>query len=319
MNFYDQGHFAGAQIGNKAIALYALMPQPDEVFSLKTVVVFPRADMLDEVWVNDRRTALDDLPAALQAGDWVIVADGAVYVGLRPLEPSRLGRAAALHLERGPQGELWLTIDNYRGAPKRFWDYASLGGAFWRGNLRAGYIVEVAERTAFASAAAFLAHLRQATVEDSLDAERVRTVTYRSGGDEVQVRYDLWRTQPGERRLNGQVYEPPSLASPLAVQGSSGTLTVGSATLRTDQQPVWLIAQEVDPAQRAWIAVNPGNQPTPLRLETPYGTVTAERWGLGRLEWRAPEGGEQVLLIDAVDEPVELNVPAGLAIRRRQP
>ena len=49
-------------------------------------------------------------------------------------------------LEQGPEGELWLTIYNYRGPAKRFWDYASLRGAFWRGNLRAGYVVEVAER-----------------------------------------------------------------------------------------------------------------------------------------------------------------------------
>ena len=294
------------------------MPQHEEVFSLKTVIVFPRADQLDEVWIGDRRAPVDDLPASLPVGEWVVVADGAVYVGLRPLEPSQLGRAAPIRLERGPQGELWLTIPNYQGAPKRFWDYASLRGAFWRGNLRAGYVVEVAERAAFPSVAAFLAHLRRAAVEDAVDDARIRTVTYRSGGDEVQLRYDLGRTEPLERRFNGRVYQPPALSSPLAVQGSGGTLTVGSATLRTEPQPMWLIAQELDQARRAWIAVNPEDRPTWLRLETPAGTVTAERFGLGRLEWRMPATGESELVIDALDEPAGLEAPAGVAIRRRQ-
>jgi hypothetical protein len=261
---------------------------------------------------------MDDLPAPLRVGDWVIVADGAVYVGLRPLEPSRLGREAPIQLERGPQGELWLTISNYRGAPKRFWDYASLRGAFWRGNLRAGYIVEVAERAAFPSAADFLAHLGRSVVEDAVDEARIRTVTYRSDGDELQLRYDLGRTEPLERRRNGRLDHPPALSSPLAVQGSGGTLTVESATLWTEPQPMWLIAQELDPARRAWIAVNPEDRPTSLRLETPGGVVTAHRFGLGRLEWRMPEGGEPELVIDALDDPVGLDAPAGVVVRRRQ-
>jgi hypothetical protein len=315
-NFYDQGHFAGVQRGNRAIALYALMPQHEEVFSLKTVVVFPRADLLDEVWVGDRRVAAAALPSEAPVGEWVVVADGGVYVGLRALAPSHLGRPLAPRLEWGPAGELWLTIPNYQGAPKRFWDYASLRGAFWRGNLRAGYVVEVAARADYPSAAAFLAHLRRAVVEDTVDADRVRTVTFRGGDDELTLRYDLMRTEPVERRLNGTVYQAPSLASPLAVQGDDGLLAVGGATLRTAPGPRWLIADEIDPARPAWIAVNPLDEPTPLRLETPRGVVTAERWGLGRLEWRAPSDGEQEVLVETLEEPVGLVAPPGVVVRR---
>jgi hypothetical protein len=318
-NFYDQGHFAGVQHGNKAIALYALMPQHAEVFSLKTVIVFPRADLLDEVWLDDQRVHLNDVPTPVRLGEWVVVADGDVYVGLHPLEPSRLGAAVAMRLERGPQGELWLTIPNYEGAPKRFWDYASLRGAFWRGNLRAGYIVEVAERTAFPSAAAFLDHLRLAAIEDSVDAARVRSVHYRSAGDDLGLRYDLEHTAPLQRSINGQVYQPPALASPLAAQGSDGVLVAGSATLTSEPQPMWLIAQELDPGQRAWIAVNPEDRPTWLRLDTPAGVVTVERLGLGRLEWRLLPTGASELIVEAVVEPAGLATPAGVAVRWRRP
>jgi hypothetical protein len=321
-NFYDYGNFAGLQYRNKAIALYALQPQHEEIFSLKTVVVFPQADLLDEVWVNERRVAMAELPWPLRAGDWVVVADGAVYAGLYPLEPSCLGREAPILLERGPQDELWLTMYNYRGPAKRFWDYASLRGAFWHGNVRAGFVIEVAERSAYPSAPAFLSHLRRAVIRDTVEATpecpTLRTVVYQSGGDELVLRYDLWRTEPGERRINGVVYRPPMLSSALAVQGDSGRLAAGQAVLETAPQAVWLIAQELDPQCRAWIAVNPEDRPAPLRLETPCGVVTAARWGLGRLEVRAPADGISVLRIDAAALPEGLHVPEGVRIEFEQ-
>lgn len=317
-NFYEQGHFAGVQLRNKAIGLHALLPEPEQVFSLKTIVAFQSGQELEQVWLNDRPVRFDDLPP-VEAGDWLIVADGAVYAGVQPLRQSCLGRQeqAPILLERGPAGELWLAIYNYRGPAKRFWDYASLAGPFYRGNLRAGFVVEVAERSEYPSAAAFLDHLRRASVEDAVDETHVRTVVYRSGGDELLLRYDLWHTEPKERRLNGALYLPPNLSSPLAAQGASGRLSAGSATLLTNPQQVWLIAQELDPARRAWIVANPEDQPTPLRLETPLGVVAAAAFGLGRLAWHAPEGGPQTLVVEALREPAGLEAPAGVDVQLR--
>jgi hypothetical protein len=101
------------------------------------------------------------------------------------------------------------------------------------------------------------------------------------------------------------------------VQGSSGTLHAGRATLITNPQPAWLIAQELDPATRFWAAVNPLGQTTPLRLETPVGVVTAESWGLGRLEWRSPVGGRQELIVEALEKPIGLRAPAGVTVSTR--
>jgi hypothetical protein len=317
-NFFDQGNFAGVQARNKAVALYSLLPLGDTyVTSLKTVVAFPLGDAIERVWINDRQVRLSEPLESLRPGDWLIVEDGAVLIGVYPLEPTCLGREAPLVLERGPLGELWLSLYNYRGSAKRLWDYNSLGGAFWRGNLRAGFVVEVAERADYASAADFLADLRRAVVEDEVDDNFIRTVTYRSGGDELSLAYDLWNSEPRQRRFNGAVYAPPALSSPLGVQGDGGELRVGSVRLVTEPQPVWLIAQEADPARRTWIAVNPLEQPTAVRLETPCGVVSADQWGLGRLEWRAPVGGGQELIVDALAEPVGLRVPDGVTVRLR--
>ncbi len=314
VNFYDQGNFAGVQRRNKAIGLYALEPQYEEIFSLKTIVAFPSGPDLDRVWLNDQAIDLDsDLPSP-QPGDWLIVEDGLVYIGVHLLEQSCLGREAPIQFERGPLGELWLAIYNYRGAKKRFWEYASLGGAFWRGNLRAGFIVEVAERDEFASAADFLAHLRRSGIADETDDNHVRTVSYRSGEDDLAIRYDLWNTRPLERTLNGARYEPPHLCSPLAVQSDSGQVVAGSVTLYTDSQPVWLVAQELDPTTRSWTAVNPHMRPAPLRLETPVGVIGADAWDMGRITLSAPEGGDAILTVESLNPPAALTVPEDVRV-----
>jgi hypothetical protein len=317
-NFFDQGHFAAAQLRNRAIALYALRPLYDTyVSSLKTVIVFQSGETVEQVWVNDQEVEWGRFSEPIHPDAWIIVEDGAVYVAIRPLEPTCLSREAPIVFERGPLGELFLSIYNYRGEPKRFWDYASLGGAYWRGNIRAGFIIEVAERTEFASAVDFLRHLQRTTVTDQVDGDFVRTVSYRSGDEELVLIYDLWNTELNQRWMNGVLYEPPNLHSPIGVQGNTGRLSVGSATLVTNRQQVWLIAQELDPSQRSWIAVNPEeDRPTPLALETPCGLITAKEWGMGRLEWRAPVGGKQTLVVDTLREPVALKVPSGVTVER---
>ena len=292
------------------------MPQNEDFCSLKTVIAFQSGDTLEQVWVNDKPHKLGEHDS-LQFGDWLIVEDGAVYIAVYPLEPSCLGRKAPILLERGPLSELWLSIYNYRGPPKRFCDYASLHGAFWRGNMRAGFIVEVAERKEYSSVKAFLTHLTQATITDTVDDKNIRTVIYRSDGDELVLSYDLWNTKSVERQLNGVVFKPPNLNSPLAVQSDSGELRVGQATLNTDKQQVWLIAQELDPEERVWVAVNPMPRSTPMRLETPRGVISIKEWSMGRLEWRAPIGGREILISDGLKKPVELKVPDGVEVRYR--
>jgi hypothetical protein len=313
-NFFDQGNFAGVQIENKAIGLYALLPLYDTyVHSLKTVIAFQSGDTLERVWVDDKSIYLDEKPYPLELDNWLIVEDGVVYIGIRPLEPSSLSRDAPIQLERGPMGELWLVIYNYRGVPKRLWDYASLGGAYWRGNLKAGFVLEVAHRNEYASAVEFYNHLKHIIVEDTTN-EFIRTVVYKSGCDELVLSYDLWNTDLKERRLNGIVYNPPNLASPLGVQGDSGELRVGNARLVTKPQQVWLIAQELDPVQQTWIAVNPEDHNTPFRLETPRGVITGEEWGMGRLEWCVPVKGNETLIVHTLRQPIGLQVPEGISV-----
>ena len=313
-NFYDHGNFAGIQKNNKAIGLYALMPEQEEVFSLKTVVAFQSGDSLDGVWLNDTQVDISQDGQTLQDGDWLIVEDGDVYIGVFPLEQTDLNGSAPIRLERGPLDELWLSIYNYEGSAIRFWDYASLKGAFWRGNLKAGFVVEVVEKDDFASASDIFAHLRSTEIDDNVDNNHIRTVTYQSGDDALSIRYDLWNTRPLERLFNNQVYTSPQLQSPLAVQGDTGFLQVGDARLYTQHQPMILIAHDTDETQQTYVAINPTTDSTHLRLETPVGTVTADNFGLGRIEISVKSGQSPTVILNCLQPPENLSVPEGFQI-----
>ena len=120
---------------------------------------------------------------------------------------------------------------------------------------------------------------------------------------------------PSGRLLNGKVYTPPNLDSPLAVHGDSGALKVGNARLHTQPQPMWLVAQELDSASQTYVAVNPTGQATLVTLQTPAGTVSASSWAIGRLEWQT---ADQVLVVYGLQEPDNLTVPDGVRVELRQ-
>jgi hypothetical protein len=89
--------------------------------------------------------------------------------------------------------------------------------------------------------------------------------------------------------------------------------------LVTKPVQAWLVVQDLDPTRRAWIAVVPQDSPTPLRLETPAGVVAIEECRMGRIEWRAPHGEPGTLIIEAMNRPVGLQVPDGVAVVFSEP
>jgi hypothetical protein len=82
-NYYDHGRFAGVEQRNRAIGLYALMPQMEEIFSLKTVVAFHSGAELERIWINDEQVDLTEENQPLKVEDWLIIEDGGVYIGVR--------------------------------------------------------------------------------------------------------------------------------------------------------------------------------------------------------------------------------------------
>jgi hypothetical protein len=113
-----------------------------------------------------------------------------------------------------------LEIENYRGPPFTPWDYRSLGGPFFHGNVRNAFIIEVAEQSEYADAAAFRRHIAGARVADDTTEHLVRTISYTGDAASLAMTYDLRTMRLVERRHDGAVYKAP--ASRLS-DGGTGT------------------------------------------------------------------------------------------------
>ena len=226
-NIADVGAFRGLHFRDKAIGVYGLLPQHENVSSIKLDVFIPGREGLGRVLIGDR--VVDSLPCEVPPGVPLIIEDGAIFVGVLPLRHSNLGRSAPVRLE-AEDGDLVLSVVVYEGPEKRFWEYSALGGPFYRGNIECGVVVEVAERGRFADAVVFAAHLAAATVED-VTAEGVRHIRYRSGGDELQMRYRLDDMELVERTVNGEPVDSVPLEAPTAVQSYVSPLILGGVRL----------------------------------------------------------------------------------------
>jgi hypothetical protein len=318
VNDYDIGHMADEagytkgelwdlgvprclQHRNQAIIAYGLTPMPitAAVHTLRLDVLLIGRDPATEILVGGR--PVSSLPQPVRPLEPVVVADGSVYVGLIPLEPTNTGQEAPIVLhEQG--AELALSIHNYTGPSKNFWEYRTLSGPFFKGNVRNGLVLEVASREDFPSPAAFHEHLAGARLADSVSAEGVREIEYENGGQALALRYDLRNLQVLQRRIDGKPYSPPMLEAPGIVQSRARPLTAGGATLRSAGGRAWLLA---DDARHVWAAAVAGQNPGLLRLEVPTGALEADAFVLGRAVWRDDEGRVEV---EASPAPTELRL-----------
>lgn len=300
-NIADVGAFRGVHGRNKVIGVYGLLPQHENLSSIKLDCFIPGRAALGRVLIGDR--SVESLPIEVPPGVPLIIEDGAVYVGLLPLRHSNLGRVAPVRLEEDG-GDLVLSTVIYEGPEKRFWEYSALGGPFYRGNIECGVVLEVASREQFPDAAAFAAHLAVATVEDAT-VEGVRQIRYRSGGDNLLLRYSLSDMAVIERRVNGEQVVSVPLDSPVAVQCHVSPLVLGGIRLDVPVEPAanWL---STDPEGGTIIATRATATPGPFALHLPDGrSVSAPALGLARITCR-PGSGE--VAIECAGQPAVLTL-----------
>jgi hypothetical protein len=308
-DLWDLGQFRGVQHNQRAIWVYGLpaMPITASVHTLKLDVMLLDPDEGTEVWVGRRR--FQGREQRVAPGEPVVIADGRVYVALIPLEPTNMGQEAPIVLERRP-GELVLSIHNYLGPSKNFWEYRTLSGPFYHGNVRSGVVVEVASRSEFRSAAEFRQYVSRARVTDVVSGDGVRDVSYASDGGSLGLRYSLHDLGVLERRIDGRRCTAPMLEAPCVRQGR-GPIAVGGATVTAGGAPAWLLA---DSGRRLWVSANPSNESVPLRFETPEGALETDAFGFGRIVWRGAEGRVEVDTASLVS-PLRLSGPRGLKLR----
>ncbi len=203
---WDQGRHVAAQHRNRAIVAYGLVPRVRPVESCKLSVRLLGFRAPDEVWCSGRR--VEAFPAAIAPGDRITLAVGDAYIALLPLEQSDMAHDAPIVLERD-RDLLTLDIYNYRGPPISPWEYRSQAGAFYKGNVRNAFVIEMAARSEFGDFAAFREHIARAEVTDSIGSDHHRAISYASEGGAVSTAYSVWDMSLIAREHDGAAYKPP--------------------------------------------------------------------------------------------------------------
>lgn len=191
---WDLGVFRTVQRCGDAVIAYGVLPYllfPVSSLRLDVRVLGPDADC--ELLVAGRPRRQDE-PVMVPPGASVGIADGEVYIGVRPLQPTQLGHEAPILLWRDGQ-ETVLSIYNYRGPGKVFWEHRTLSGPFFKGNVCNGFVLRVAPRREHSSLAEFVAALERAPLSDEVTGGR-RRVAFGQEAVGLVLEYDLRDMQP---------------------------------------------------------------------------------------------------------------------------
>ena len=188
LDIWEDGVYRTAQDGGQTVVAYGLPPRgqrPVTSLRLDIRLLGPERDT-----VHTTAGAWNGRPAALEPGTSVVIEDGDAYIGIVPLQPTGLGHTLPVVLWRDGE-ETVLSIVNYEGPPKQFWEYRSLSGPFWKGNVSNGFALWIAPREEFPSREAFAGALTPTPPTDETEGS-VRTIAF---GD-VTLAYDLRELWP---------------------------------------------------------------------------------------------------------------------------
>ena len=287
-NLSESGKFWGVQSGARSIGLYT-----NSTFrhtqSAKAALIWTAFDEIEEIWVGD--TPIKELPYNVAVGEVIVVASGDVYIAVRPLTLTDLGRDAPIRLtNRG--GDLVLELHNYLGKKRLFWDMQWPGG-FFKGLPQNGVYLEVAARTEYPSAQAFGEIVASGTLTDEAAPPfvyygakpRPWKVEYTRDGETLGLEVDLMEWDLIRRWTQDGDLGWVQLDSEVARQNADGKVVVGGASLTSAKSPAWLYAA---PDAKIWSAGYLG-APTPITLKVPGGSVHIESMGTGTITWNNGE------------------------------
>ena len=86
-------------------------------------------------------------------------------------------------------GELVVSIVNYEGPPKVFWEFRSLSGPFFRGNVSNGFALWVAPQADFPSLSEFAEALDALPLSDGMSGS-ARRIGWGEGVEQLVWEYD---------------------------------------------------------------------------------------------------------------------------------
>jgi hypothetical protein len=156
---------------------------------------------LEAMWVEDR--PVEDLPVDFDWTQTLYLEDGPVFVALRPLEPADFGSRTPCRIER-IRDHVLVSLFNYDG-PETSWDPDTMQ------MMHNGFTIEFGQRDEFPTLDAFRTHIRGARVVQRLVEHGIREVSYSSGGDLLDLRYDALRERILAGTVNGEETHPEYL------------------------------------------------------------------------------------------------------------
>jgi len=300
-NLSDEGKFYGVQNGPRAIGVY-VPSGGSRVSSIKASLIWTGRDHIDEIWVGDQKVT--SLPIDIPKGEIIVIGSGKIYQAIRPLTVSDIGRDAPIRL-REQAGDLVLELYNYLGPEKAFWEM-TWPGAFYKGKTQCGFYTEMAEKSDYKNAQAFVQKIAQGTVTDKTEkpfvyagqGERLWTLEYQRDDFKLGLEVDImaWKLK---KRWNEQgELGWPLLESSIAKSNRTGTVQVDNATLTCGKETGWLFAS---PKTNRWVAGYHGLQPAPITLTLPKGKVEIEAFSTGTIVW--DNGNVTVNAIDLKGTP----------------
>jgi hypothetical protein len=174
-DIWEDGTFRTAQAAGRVIVAYGLAPRGQRPISSLRLDIRMLGVAPGEVLEDDGR---------------FVIVGGDALIGIVPLAPEALGHSKRVVLWRDAD-ETVISLVNYEGASKVFWEYSSLAGPFWKGNVRNGFALWIAAWGEFASAEAFRAALTGVRLTDEMDGWR-RRIAF----GEVELEYDLREMWP---------------------------------------------------------------------------------------------------------------------------
>ena len=285
-NLIEEGRFYGVQNGAGTIGLYA-PSNMGHCHSAKATFIFTAADKVDEIWLDGER--IEQLPVTLTEGAVVVIASGSALIAIQPLSRHDAGRDAPIRLVE-KQGDLVLEIYNYQGAEKDFWEMRSTVNPFFKGHPYVAVYVELAERSAYTDGQAFGQVVAQGKVEvdvapaftNDFTSERPIKLTYSRDNQIVGMEVDLMNWELKGRWTEKGQLGFPHLESPVALQTTTGTVSLGEATFSYGSGTGWLYA---NPSAGRWVAGYHGVDAVPIQLTLPEGSVALEAMGMGTIIW----------------------------------
>jgi len=302
--FPEEGKFFGIQSGPRAICLYSPhdLGALEKCSSAKGTIIWKKKDFINKVWVGGKE--ISKFPKEVKHEDVIVVESGDIYTAIIPLKPTNLGTETLLRLVE-KDDFLVLESYNYLGVQKTFWE-AAWPGAFFQGNPKCGFYIEVSEREAYKDGKLFGEIVKSGELIDreekpfTWDGEQKRlwTIEYKRDRYIVGIEIDLmaWGL---ERRWNEE--GPLSwsmLDSPLAKETKNGQVDLGSSKFIYGQGVGWLCANKT---KNLWIAAHYTPHSSEVKLIVPHGEVIVDQMGTGMIIW--DNGNVKVIGIDLKSPP----------------